>query len=207
MIVPVEQQSPDWLAMRVGRVTGSRVADVMAKLAKKDAEAACRRQYKFELVCEMLTGLSALHFVSPAMQWGIDNEKYARSAYEMELDVEIDLAGFAIHDRIPRFGASPDGLIGDDGVVEFKCPNTDTHIGYILADEVPEAYRPQMLAEMACTGRQWCDFVSFDPRLPKHLQLFVKRFQRDEVAIAAMELEVEKFLAEVDDLLAKLKEK
>lgn len=204
VLIDCEQGSPDWLAMRVGRVTGSRVCDVMATL-KKGGDSAARRNYKAEIVCEMLTGLTAEHFVTPAMQWGIENEVFARNAYELEHDATVEPVGFAIHPRMPRFGASPDGLVGDDGLIEIKCPNTATHIDYILGGEVPEAYQPQMLAEMACTGRAWCDFVSFDSRLPKRLKLFVRRFNRDEARIAAMESEVAKFLAEVDETLERLK--
>jgi putative phage-type endonuclease len=202
-LIEVEQGTAEWLQMRVGIVTGSRVADVMAKLKRKDGEAATRQNYKSELVCETLTGLSVEHFISKEMQWGMENEIFARNAYEIEVGA-IEPVGFALHARIPRFGASPDGLVGTDGLVEFKCPNTATHIDYIMAGVVPAEYHWQMLAEMACAERAWCDFVSFDPRLPKKLQLFVRRFERDDARIGAMEAEIEKFLAEVDEAIAKL---
>jgi putative phage-type endonuclease len=199
----VEQQTPEWLAMRIGCVTGSRMADVMAKLKRKDGEAQRRQDYKAEIVCEILTGRSTEHYVSPAMEWGVETEPFARNAYEVEIG-DIDPVGFALHYRINRFGASPDGLVGADGLVEFKCPNTSTHIEYIIGGVVPAEYHWQMLAEMACAERQWCDFVSYDPRLPKRLQLFVRRLERDEARIAEMEVEVTKFLAEVNELIAKL---
>lgn len=205
MLIAVEQNTADWLEMRKGRVTASRVADVMAML-KKGGETAARRKYRDELVTEMLTGRSAENYVSEAMMFGIEQEPYARAAYEMEFDVMTDPGGFAVHDNIPRFGASPDGLIGDDGLIEIKCPTTAVHIGYILAGVVPEDYQPQMLAEMACTGRKWCDFVSFDPRVPKHLKLYVRRFERDEKRIAEMEQMVELFLGDVDEILLRLAE-
>ena len=205
MIIDVEQQTPEWLEMRKGRVTGSRVGDVLAVL-KKGGESAARRNYRNELVTEMLTGLTAETYVSEAMMFGIEQEPYARAAYEMYSDVMVDPGRFAIHDTMPRFAASPDGLIGDDGVLEIKCPTSSVHIGYLLAGTVPEDYQPQMLAEMACTGRKWCDFVSFDPRLPKHLQLFVRRFERDEERIADMEKMVTLFLGDVDEILARLKD-
>jgi putative phage-type endonuclease len=205
VIVDVEQQTAEWLEMRKGRVTASRVADVMAVL-KKGGESAARRNYRNELITEMLTGRSAETFVSEAMMFGIEQEPYARAAYEMKADVMVDPGGFAVHDEIDRFGASPDGLIGSDGVLEIKCPTTAVHIGYLLAGVVPEDYQPQMLAEMACTGRKWCDFVSFDPRLPKHLQLFVRRFDRDEARIAEMEQMIALFLGDVDEILYRLKE-
>jgi putative phage-type endonuclease len=193
----IEQQTPEWLQMRTGMVTASRVADVIAKRKKGIGELECRAKYRSEIICECLTGRSAEHYVTPAMEWGIENEDLARAAYEMRLDIETEPGGFHIHGEIPRFGASPDGLIGEDGVLEIKCPTTAVHVGYIIAGVTPEEYMPQMLAEMACTGRQWCDFVSFDPRLPKKLQLFVRRFQRDDGRIAEMEEEVLKFLEEV----------
>jgi putative phage-type endonuclease len=205
-LVEVEQGSAEWLLMRVGCVTGSRMADVMAKLKRKDGEAQCRQDYKSEIICETLTGLSSPHYVSKDMEWGIENEIFARSVYEVEVGT-VEPVGFALHPKIKRFGASPDGLVGTDGLVEFKCPNTSTHIEYILRGVVPAEYHWQMLAEMACAERQWCDFVSYDPRLPKKLQLFVRRFARDEQRIAEMEVEVVKFLAEVDEQIDQLMKK
>jgi putative phage-type endonuclease len=202
-LVEVEQGTAEWLQMRTGCVTGSRVADVMAKLKRKDGEAQSRADYKAQIVSEILTGRAADHYVSPAMEWGKENEIFARGVYEVEVG-SIEPVGFALHSKIARFGASPDGLVGTDGLVEFKCPNTSTHIDYILAGVVPAEYQWQMLAEMACAERQWCDFVSYDPRLPKRLQLFVRRLERDDSRIAEMEAEVVKFLAEVDELIAKL---
>lgn len=191
--------------MRNGMVTGSRVADVCAKL-KKGGYAACRQNYLIEVAVSRLTGLAPDHFVTPAMQWGIDNEQFARAAYEMATDCMVESVGFAIHPRLDYFGASPDGLIGSDGVLELKCPNSDTHLGYILEGTLPVDYMPQMLAEMACADRQWCDFVSFDPRMPKNLQLFVRRFHRDEELIKAMEVEVAAFLLEVEVMLEKIEQ-
>lgn len=202
-LVEVEQGTAEWLQMRVGCVTGSRMADVMAKLKRKEGEAQTRQDYKAQIVSEILTGRAADHYVSPAMEWGVENEIFARNAYEVEVG-DIQPVGFALHSRIARFGASPDGLVGQDGLVEFKCPNTATHIDYIIRGTVPAEYQWQMLAEMACAERQWCDFVSYDPRLPKRLQLFVRRFERDNSRIAEMEVEVEKFLAEVEEVIAKL---
>lgn len=203
MIIDVEQHSAEWIQMRVGCVTASRMADVMAKLKKKDSEAQSRADYKAEIVCETLTRRAADHYVSPAMQWGIDNEIFARNAYEVEV-APTELVGFALHDTIKKLGASPDGLVGDDGLVQFKCPNTSTHLEYIIAGVVPAEYHWQMLCEMACTGRQWCDFASYDPRLPDKLQLFVRRFERDDARIAEMEAETLRFLDEVEKLISKV---
>jgi putative phage-type endonuclease len=202
-LVDVEQRTPDWLALRVGKVTSSRITDVLARIAK--GEAASRRNYRAEIVCETLTGVSAEDtYISREMQWGIDHERDACVAYELLQDVMVMPIGFAVHPFIERFGASPDGFVGDDGLVEIKCPNTSTHIDYMLAGIVPAEYEPQMLVAMACTGRAWCDFVSFDPRLPAHLQLFIRRFHRDEARIADIEGQVMQFLAEVDDVLVQL---
>lgn len=213
----IEQGSADWLAMRCGIVTGSRAADVMAKLKRKDGEAAVRANYKAEIICEQLTGLSAEHYISREMKWGLENEMLARACYELHVeDVEqaghyevtegdtVQRVGFALHPTIKRFGASPDALVGSDGVAEFKCPKTATHIEYIIAGAVPPEYHWQMLAEMACTERKWADFISFDPRLPKKLQLFVRRLERDEARIQQMEAEVVTFLAEVDSQIMQL---
>lgn len=204
----VEQHTEEWRIARAGKVTASVIDCVLSKPKKgssSTAETAGRVNYRAQIVAEVLTGKPAEEPpITRPMQWGIDNEKYARAAYELQQGVLIETVGFVLHPRIECFGASPDGFIGDDGLVQFKCPNTATHIAYLLKGEVPADYEPQMLSEMACTGRQWCDFVSFDPRLPEHLQLFVKRFQRDEKRIVEIEHHVEDFLAEVRDVLIRL---
>lgn len=207
MIVEVQQQTPEWLQMRIGAVTASRVADVVARL-RNGSEAAVRASYRAELVCERLTHLSYEHYVSPAMQFGIDNEPLAKAAYELATGFAIDNGGLALHPRIKWLMASPDGLVHDDGLIECKCPTTATHIGYLKAGVVPTEYQLQMLCQMACAERQWCDFVSYDPRLPESLQLFIRRFERDNERIAKMEAEVEKFISEVeDDIIALSKSK
>jgi hypothetical protein len=200
----LEQGSELWLQARVGLVTASRAADVIACYKsgpKKGQETAARRDYRCELICEILTGQPYPQYVSHEMQWGRDQETFARAAYELQLDVLVETCGFVLHPRVARFGASPDGLVGDDGLIQIKCPNTSTHLGWMLAGVVPVEHAPQMLAEMSCTGRAWCDFVSFDPRLPEHLQLFVRRFARDEQFIATLEAEVVHFNAEIEDVL------
>lgn len=201
-LILCEQRSDEWRAIRAGKVTASRISDVLAEIKK--GEAATRRNYRAEIVSEILTGVPCESYISKEMQWGIDNEPFARAAYEITRDIAVETPGFAIHPMIARFGASPDGLVNDIGMVEFKCPNTATHLDYILAGEVPTEYQSQMLAEMACAGREWCDFVSFDPRLPERFQLFVRRFYRHEGRIREMELKVERFLGEVDEVLARL---
>ena len=203
-IVSVPQGSPEWLEARAGKVTASRIADVLAKV--KTGEAAGRRDYRAQMVAEILTGRpQESGFMNDAMRWGTEQEPYARAAYECQAGVLVDQVGMVLHPSIERGAASPDGLVDPDGLVEIKCPNTATHLDYLLDGTVPAKYQPQMLWQMACTGRDWCDFVSFDPRLPEDLQLFVARFQRDQARIDAMEAEVRAFLVEVEETVSRLR--
>ena len=192
----IVQGSPEWFALRCGRVTASRVADVVAKT--KSGPSASRANYMAELIAERLTGEPAERFTNAAMQWGNDKEPEARTAYAFETNTEIEQVGFIEHPTIAMTGASPDGLVGADGLVEIKCPNTNTHIETLLGAVVPSKYVTQMLWQMACTGRAWCDFVSYNPRLPESMRLFVKRVVRDEARIAELEADVSAFLAELD---------
>ena len=196
------QGSQEWFEQRLGRVTASRLVDVLAKV--KSGEAAARANYRAELVAERLTGKPTESFSSPAMKWGTEAEPLARAAYEAEFGVLVDEVGMIQHPAIEWAGASPDGLVGKDGLLEIKAPNTKTHIDTLLANEAPAQYLPQMMWQMACTGRAWCDFVSFDPRLPADMQMFVKRVHRDNDLIARYEQEVIVFLSEVGDTILKL---
>ena len=191
----MDQRSEEWFKARLGKVTASRVADVIAKT--KTGYSASRENYMAQLVVERMTNTQAESFTNAAMQWGTDQEPFARAAYEVQQNVLVDETGLVDHPTIEMAGASPDGLVGEDGLVEIKCPNTATHIDTLLTQTVPGKYITQMQFQMACTGRQWCDFVSFDPRMPAKAQLFVKRVQRDEAFIKEMEQEITKFLAEV----------
>jgi putative phage-type endonuclease len=202
-MLDIEQGSPEWFAARCGRVTASRVADIIAKT--KSGPSASRANYLAELVAERLTGTTAPAFTNDAMRWGTEQEPAARLAYEFREEVEVVQVGFVIHPRIEMAGASPDGLVCDDGLVEIKCPNTATHIDTLLGQAVPAKYATQMQWQMACTGRQWCDFVSFDPRLPVDMQMFIRRVNRDADLIADLEAEVEAFLRELDDKVARLR--
>lgn len=199
-----DQRSPEWFAERAGKVTASRIADVLAKT--KSGWGASRANYMAQLVCERLTGQPAESFSNSAMQWGTEKEPDARAAYCFLHDVDVIEVGFIEHPTIPMTGASPDGHIGDDGMVEIKCPNTSTHIEFLLSGQIPEKYRLQMMWQMACTGRQWNDYASFDPRLTADLQLKIVRLVRDDGAISAIEAEVTKFLAELDSKLAQLQQ-
>lgn len=198
----IEQGSPEWFAQRLGKVTASRVADVIAKT--KTGYSTSRDNYMAQLVCERMTQTVAESFTNAAMQWGTETEPLARAAYEAHADVLVDEVPMIAHPTIEAAGASPDGLVGDDGLVEIKCPNTATHIDTLLSQTVPGKYNTQMQWQMACTGRQWCDFVSFDPRMGDGLQLFVKRVPRDNAYIQMLEEEVRKFLVELDNKITKL---
>jgi len=206
IILDLEQGTPEWKAARAGKVTASKIADVMAKVQK--GEAAIRKNYRAQIVAEILTGKPQDDvYTNAAMQWGTDNEPLARAAYETANGVMVDQVGLVIHPSIDRGASSPDGLVDPNGLVEIKCPNTATHLEYLLAKAVPSQYQPQMLWQMACCGADWCDFVSYDPRLPEDLQLFVKRFNRDSERIEAMEAEVNLFLSEVDATIKALRSK
>lgn len=196
------QGSPEWFAARCGKVTASRVADVIGKT--KTGWGAGRANYAAELVCERLTKCPAASFTNAAMQWGTDTEPKARSAYAIKQDVDVFEVGFVDHPEIAMSGASPDGYVLETGLLEIKCPNTATHLETMLSGTVPAKYITQMQWQMACAGKEWCDFASFDPRLPEHLQLFITRVPRDVSMILDLETEVTAFLAEIDDTLAKL---
>jgi putative phage-type endonuclease len=202
MIEMMDQGTEEWFTIRIGKVTASRVADVIAKT--KTGYSATRDNYMAQLVCERLTGQKGESFTNAAMQHGTETEPLARAAYEALQDVLVDEVGFVPHPTIDMAGASPDGLVGDDGLLEIKCPNTATHIETLISKVVPGKYNTQMQFQMACTGRQWCDFVSFDNRLPEELQLFVTRVPRDEVFIRLIEAEIVQFIAELDDKINKL---
>ncbi len=202
MIEIIEQRTDAWFEARIGKVTASRVADVIAKT--KTGYSATRDNYMAQLVCERLTGQKGETFTNAAMQHGTETEPLARLSYEVAQNVLVDEVGFVPHPSIEMAGASPDGLVNDDGLIEIKCPNTATHIETLLSQTVPGKYNTQMQFQMACTGRKWCDFVSFDNRLPHELQLFVKRVPRDDAFIKQIEAEIVQFLAELDDKITKL---
>lgn len=199
----IEQGSAEWFAARVGKVTASRVADVVART--KTGWGASRANYMAELIAERLTGNAAEGFTNAAMQWGTQTEPLARDAYSFRSDNDVLPGGFAIHPYIAESGASPDGLIGSDGLIEIKCPNTATHIDTLIGQAVPGKYVTQMQWQMACTGAQWCDFVSFDPRLPESMRLFIKRVPRDKTHIQSLEVEVVAFLKETEAKVSELK--
>lgn len=201
-MIDVIQGSPEWHQLRLGKVTASRVADVVAKT--KTGPSASRTNYMAELIAERLAGEPAEKFTNAAMQWGTDMEPQARAAYEFRTDAEVTQVGFILHPSIDQAGCSPDGLIDEDGLIEIKCPNTATHLETLLGQAVPSKYETQMQFQMACTGRQWCDFVSYDPRMPESMRMFIKRVERDDKRIKELETEVAGFLLEVAVKLSQL---
>jgi putative phage-type endonuclease len=196
------QGSAEWIAIRLGKVTASRVADVVART--KSGWGASRANYMAELIAERLTGVAAETYQNGAMQWGTEKEPDARAAYEWLKQTPVQEVGFVAHPTIAMSGASPDGLVADDGLCELKCAQTATHIETLLSQKVPEKYVTQMQYQMAVTGRQWCDYVSYDPRLPEPMRLFVRRIPRDNARIAELEKDVVAFLQELDDKLFNL---
>lgn len=201
------QNSPEWLEARLGKCTASRVKDALSRLKRgegKGSPTQASKDYLIELVTERLTGRASEHYVTPAMEWGIEAEKYAVAAYEVVSGNDTEKCGLAVHDGIVNFAASPDRTVGPDGLLETKCPTTAVHLEYLLAGEIPAEYTPQLLAQLSCTGRKYVDFVSFDPRLPARHQIFIKRLERDEAQIAALEFGVVEFLAEVDAMVNRL---
>lgn len=199
----IVQGTEEWKKLRAGKVTASRVKDVIAKT--KTGYSTSREKYLIQLAIERF-GVIGEGFTNAAMIHGTETEPFARHEYEIRNDVMVDEVDFINHKTIPMAGASPDGIV-EDGLVEIKCPDQHTHCNYLIDGVVPEVYKPQMAWQMACTGAKWCDFVSYDPRCPEGLQYFQIRYERDEKYIAELEQEVIKFLAEVDDKYETLKQK
>lgn len=198
----IPQSSPEWWEARIGKVTASRIADLTART--KSGWGAGRANYMAELIAERLTGKAAESYTNAAMQHGIDTEPEAKAAYEFYRDISVGEGGFVLHPNIFASGASPDGFVGEDGLIEIKCPNTATHLDTLQSQEAPEKYIKQIHWQMACAGRAWCDFVSYDPRLPENMRLFIKRVPRDDIMVANLEKEVREFLAELDAKIAAL---
>lgn len=204
-VVDCIQGTPEWHAARCGKVTASKIADLTAKT--KSGWSASRANYMATLVAERLTGTVAESFSSAAMQWGKDHEEEAARIYAFERGTELSTVGFVLHPMMDNAGASPDRLAGNAGLVEIKCPNTATHIETLLGGSIDGKYVKQMQWQMLCTGRAWCDFVSYDPRMPVEMQLHVARVERDDKAIAEIEDAVRSFLGELDTMVAALRER
>jgi putative phage-type endonuclease len=198
----IEQGTEAWFQMRLGKITASRITDVIAQV--KSGEAAGRENYRIELVCERLTGKPTEGFTNAHMERGTELEPFARAWYEVETGEFVKQVPFVDHPNIKNAGASPDGIIGE-GLIEIKCPMAKTHIKYLLEDRVPAKYMPQMAWQMACTHSKWVDFVSYCPELPADMQMFIKRYERDDAYIAELEAKVIEFDTEVEQMIARLK--
>lgn len=193
------QGSIEWMQARLGNLTGSRMYEACGK--KKNGEYySTRSDLLSEKLLERLTGEWAEHFVTDAMQWGTDHEEEARSVYETRKGILVQECAYLPHPSIPHSGASPDGLVGKDGLIEIKCPSSHTHLDMILAGEIPPKYLYQMAWECECAGRQWADFVSYDPRLPGNLSFFCQRYTPDSIFIAGLRLQGLEFLVELNDM-------
>lgn len=199
----MEQRSDEWFAARLGKVTASRIADVRARTKK--GWGASRATYMADLIVERLSGVHVPSGTGAARRWGAEVEPEAKIAYEFYRDATIAEVGFVPHPTIADAGASPDGEIGDDGLVEFKCPALLTHLDTLENKVIDPEYIQQMQWQMACTGRQWCDFASYDPRFPEALKLFVERVKRDDEMIAEIEADVVEFLSELRTRADKLR--
>lgn len=201
----MEQRTEEWFLARLGKVTASRIADLMAR-GRSGASSASRANYKAQLICERLTGTPTEGFTNSAMQWGTDTEPQARATYTLTTGRIVDEVGFVKHPIIAMSGASPDGLLdGGKGLVEIKCPNSATHIATLLGEPPADKYIKQMQWQMACTGAEWCDFVSFDPRLPDEMQLHIQRIAADYDLQREIEAEVRSFLVDVDSEVTTLR--
>jgi len=198
----MDQRSPEWFAERCGKVTASRVSDIIAKT--KSGYSSSRANYMAQLVCERATGIVEPSFTNAAMEWGTEKEPMAREAYSVKTGNLVTEVGFIRHPYLEA-GASPDGMVGNN-LIEIKCPNTATHIDTLLSKTVPTKHITQMQFQMACTGALWCAYVSYDPRMEPRLQLFIKRVERDAEYIKELEGEVSEFLVELNIKINKLKE-
>lgn len=197
------QGTEEWRRARAGSLGAASLHEALARL-KSGAWAASRANLKAALISERLTGIPWNGYRSPAMMWGTEQEPHARAAYAAKIGAAVREVGIVRHPNIEWAHASPDGWVGDNGLIEIKCPNTATHVEWLSGGRVPDAYMTQMQWQLACTGRQWCDFVSFDPRVAPALQLLLIRVLRDGAEITRLEKEARVFLAEIEDSLALL---
>jgi len=190
-VINCQQGSQEWLDLRLGKITASMFSAVISK-------GATRKTYMVKLAAEKLTGISQDGFSNKAMEWGTEHEDMARANYELETFNDVNEVGFVqVNEWV---GVSPDGLVGEDGLIEIKCPNSNTHIDTVLGGKMPTKHKPQVQGQLWATNRKWCDFVSFDPRMPSK-QLFIVRVERDEEYIAMLKAEVEKFRSQLEDMV------
>lgn len=200
--IHLEQGTDEWKMARLGHVSASNLDAVMAKV--KTGEAKTRLDYKIRVATEQITNAIQDSYSNQYMEWGIEQEPFARMAYEACTESFVEKTGFWKHPDIKWFGCSPDGLVGDDGLIEIKCPKSTTHVKYLLDNKLPDDYYWQVHGQMLVTGRKWVDFISFDPRMPEHKQLFIIRVNRDEEIMAQLKVAVIGFLSEVDEMIQKI---
>ena len=200
--IHLEQGTDEWKMARLGHVSASNLDAVMAKV--KTGESKTRLDYKIRVATEQITNAIQDSYSNQYMEWGIEQEPFARMAYEACTESFVEKTGFWKHPDIKWFGCSPDGLVGDDGLIEIKCPKSTTHVKYLLDNKLPEDYYWQVHGQMLVTGRKWVDFISFDPRMPEHKQLFIIRVDRDEEIMAQLKVAVIGFLSEVDEMIQKI---
>ncbi|MDE1828231.1 MAG: YqaJ viral recombinase family protein [Candidatus Micrarchaeota archaeon] len=200
--IQVSQRSDEWFKLRCGSLGASQIADALART--KSGYGASRYNVMAQLIAERMTGMAQEGYTNAAMQRGIEVEPEARDAYAFLRGVEVSECGMFTHPEIPGTHASPDGLIAEDGLLELKCPNTATHIETLLSGKVPGKYYQQIMWQLACSGRKWCDFVSYDNRMPGNLMLFVQRIERDDDAISELETGVRDFLVEMQRKIEQL---
>lgn len=201
----MEQRTDEWFNARLGKVTASKVADVVAKT--RSGWGASRDNYMSDLVCERLTGEVTKFFASFAMQQGTEREPEARAAYEYFCDEDVTEVGFVVHPNNPDAGASPDGLVGTDGLVEIKCPEKAQHLRTLLGEAPKDVYIKQMQWQMACTDRKWCDFASYNPDFPEEMKLHITRIKRDDALITELETNIVEFIREVEKKTDDLRKK
>lgn len=204
-LIGIEQGTDAWRQARCGSLGASRVADAIARI--KSGWGASRSNLMAELLVERLTGVPTVGYQNETMKWGQEKEPEAIAAYEFRTEYEVLRIGIAQHPTIAGAHASPDGLVGDDGLVEVKCPQSATHLDILLGEPIPAKYITQMQWQMSTTGRRWCDWVSYDPRLPETMRLFIQRIPRNDARIAELEGMVSQFLAELDNKIVLLKER
>ncbi|MBX4335574.1 lambda exonuclease family protein [Bartonella raoultii] len=205
----MEQRTAEWFQARLGKVTASNIYNILSKTAK-GTPTSKYEDYKIKLITERLTGEISPHYENEDMRWGIEHEENALHEYSLIHDANVTKCGFIQHPTIEMAGASPDGLVDEHGLIEIKCPRSTTHMRFFINDEIKPEYHAQMQFQMACTGRKWCDFISYDPRFTgqsSHLRMKIKRIHRDEKHIEQINQAVEAFLKEIEQEIKKISTK
>ena len=200
IIKDIEQGSPEWFALRYGWITASKFKDVKAGGAGKT-----RKSYMYQLAAEAITGERIETYSNEYMEWGTATEPQARAMYELDSGNTVEEVSFIKLNEVDKIGCSPDGLIGDDGMIEIKCPKTTTQIETYLSGKMPSGHRAQVQGQLWVSGRQWTDFVSFDPRIDGASSYFCVRVERDEEYIKELSRACHDFAIELQAMVEKLK--